>query len=90
VDKEISDVIKESSRPKSLAEKMPQIIIYLVTGVLVVLKALGMITLSWWWITLFLWLPIAFLLAFLGIGLLVLIGAFIVFGVISVVESIKS
>jgi len=90
VDKEISDVIKESSRPKSLVEKMPQIIIYMVTGVLIVLKALGMITLSWWWITLFLWLPIAFLLAFLCVGLLVFMGAVIVFGVISVVESIKS
>lgn len=47
-------------------------------AVLVVLKALGYITWSWWWVTLPFWAPIALLFAFLGaiilVGLLVLLG----------------
>ena len=87
--KEITEAI-ENKRPKSVAEMMPKIIAWLVMGVLVILKSLGMITLSWWWITIFLWLPFAILFGILGIGLVVLILGGICFGSVCFIEYISN
>jgi len=89
MDNDLKELGEKISRPKSVAEMMPKIIAWLVMGVLVILKSLGMITLSWWWITIFLWLPFAILFGILGIGVIVFVFAFIVFGVISIVELIQ-
>jgi fatty acid desaturase len=75
--KSLEETLKEkTSAPKTMADAMPQIIILLFTGILVVLKALGMISISWWWVTLLLWLPFAIVLGFLALcvvgGLIVL------------------
>ena len=43
--------------------------IYLTTMILIILKAMGYITLSWWWVTLVLWLPIAVSLGMCALGL---------------------
>lgn len=46
--------------------------------VFLVLKLLGYINWSWWWVTAPLWIPFALILLFLLIGLIIaLIGAFI-------------
>jgi len=89
MDNALKELGEKINRPKSVAEMMPKIIAWLVMGVLVILKSLGMITLSWWWITIFLWLPFAILFGILGIGVIVFVFAFIVFGVISIVELIQ-
>ena len=84
--KEALKEVKDAKRPRTMGEMLPQTIIYLVTGVLIVLKALGMITLSWWWITIFLWLPFAFIFAFIGAMLLVFVISGICFGVVCLFE----
>jgi hypothetical protein len=89
IKKDIEEILQESKRPKSTAEMMPGIIMWLVMGVLIILKSIGMITLSWWWITILLWLPFAFAFGIFGFGLVMLVFGSIIFGVISIVESIK-
>lgn len=88
--KELNKKLEEAlKRPKTVAEMAPQILIYLGTLILVILKALGYITISWWWVTLFLWLPFAFLGAFIGIMLVILAFALVVFGFISLFEAMS-
>ena len=90
-EKEIKD-LKEAlvnRKPKSFWEAFPSIMIYTVTAVLVILKALGMITLPWIWITLFLWMPFAFVAFFLCTTTIVGIGAFIVLGFVTFFDFIS-
>lgn len=78
--KELKEVLN-NKKPRSMAEMFPGIIVYTVTAILIILKALGLITLPWIWITVFLWLPFAFIAFFICAGLVIMIGAFILFGV---------
>jgi hypothetical protein len=90
MDNDLKELGEKINRPKSVAEMMPKIIAWLVMGVLIILKSLGMITLSWWWITIFLWLPFAILFGILGIGLVVLIFGGVCFGVVCFIEYISN
>lgn len=71
----------------------PATVIWIVTGILIVLKALGMIPLSWWWVTIAIWLPFAVSIGILtiviGILLIAFIGVIIFIGIVEIIDKIS-
>ena len=86
MNKETKEFLEEVKRPKTVGEMLPQTIIYLVMGILVVLKALGMIAIGWWWITLPIWLPIAIGFGMLALALVILLVGGVCFGIASLFD----
>lgn len=51
----------------------------LLTALLCILKAVGILNVSWWWCFCLLWLPFAILFALLGLAVILIIPFFIWF-----------
>ena len=66
------------------AELVFPAVFWLTIAILIVLKAMGMVTLSWWWITCVFWVPIALSLA--GVGFILAVGVVII--IISIIAMI--
>ena len=61
-------------------------VVWSTLATLAILKVLGLITLSWWWITIPFWLPFAVSGAILALGVIIMIIAVIVFVGIEIYE----
>jgi hypothetical protein len=54
--------------------------------ILVVLKALGVITLSWWWIFLPIWLPFTLVISMIGFVFTIMVACIIVVTILETLE----
>lgn len=68
-------------------------VIWIVTGALILLKASGMTSISWWWVTIAIWLPFAITIGILAIGIalciIAIIGCIVFIGILEISDNIS-
>lgn len=82
--KELKEYLEKMERYKEELRENPwldlRVYVFITTMILVILKACGYITaLSWWWITIAIWLPFAIVAAFVGLMMILIVVVFAIF-----------